>query len=140
MSVLENAPCAQSRFCDDEPSRFGLGDKVLKYERIAPGKRLFRVAYRVVLVAVRIIHQQRADLVGPQLRREATLLLPSAIIVTADLWARFIDAAAAGQRAVLAKLARRLFEFVDFKNLAAEEAGAAGLARNVEHVGRAPMA
>src|ERR1019366_2122576 len=90
-SVREDAPAAQTRLGDDDAPLLRQSDEVPEYQRIAPGKRLFRVANSVIFVAVGIVHQQRPHAVWPELDRKSPILFPVAMIVAANLRPRRIN-------------------------------------------------
>lgn len=125
MPVGKDAPRPQARLRLHHPSGFGLCDKMPENQRRPPGEWLLRIAYGVIFVTVRIIHQKRADAIRAHLRRQAAILFPLAVIFPTDLGAGRIDAASPGAETVSAQCASLFREFLDFENLAAKMAGAA---------------
>src|SRR5260370_18579382 len=104
----KNPPGREAGLGDHRASGLRDRDQVGENARMAPGHRLLRRADRLVFVAVRVFHQDRADEIGPQLPREIAAREPFALEVAANLRPRGVDRAAAAEAAVPAQGTGRL--------------------------------
>lgn len=133
MPIGEYAPGPEASLRLYHPSGFRLCDKMPKNQRRAPRERLLRIANGMILVAIGIIHQKRADAIWPHLRRQAAILFPLAIVFATNLRPRHVDAAPAGAKTMAAQRPGLFRQFLDFENLAAKMAGAAGFSGDFRH-------
>src|SRR5690348_16910200 len=93
---------------------------------MAPGKRLLRRANGSVLVAVGVLHEDRADAVRPQRGRKVAAGQPFALEVAANPGARSVDGAAPADPAIDAERTRRLVEMRNLQRRATHRARPAG--------------
>src|ERR1700722_5283009 len=72
-----DAPGLFAGLGDDSAPGLGDGDKMFEDQRIvAPGERLIGVANSLILFGIRILHEDGAAAVWPQLRTEGAIGLP----------------------------------------------------------------
>src|SRR5580698_10711212 len=93
-----------------------------EYHRMAPGHRLLRRANGAIFVAVRVLHQDRADEVRAQLARQIAPCQPFALEVATNFRPVGIDRTAAAGEAIDALGSRGLLEIVDLQRRAAHRA------------------
>src|SRR5271165_1058453 len=129
----EDPPGRKSGLCDHRSAGLGDRDKMSEDARIAPRHRLLWRADGAVFVAVRVLHEDRADDVGAQLPRQIAKGQPFALEVAADLWARGVNRTAAANATILAQRAGWLFEMRDLQRGAAHRTRPTGFSRRRRH-------
>ena len=99
-AACENPPRLEACFGDNGSPGLGLRQEMRENQRMAPGHRPPGRADRLVFVAVRVFHQDRADQVGPELARKAAPHQPFALEVAADLRPFAVNPAPAADAAI----------------------------------------
>ena len=104
-----------------------------EHQRPAPVHRRGGVADRAVFAALVAVDQNCAGPVGAQLRPQRPVAHPDTFEFAADMRALRVNPASPGSHTMRAPVAGGLIKMIDFENLAAHGAGAAGFAGDGEH-------